>query len=142
VHDELKRTFNPEFLNRIDDVIVFHGLVRENMKEIVGILLGQFSARLKTQDITLELTPDAVELLIDKGFDPTLGARPLKRAIQRLLEDPFAEFILKGQIPAGSAVRVTRKDDKLDFGTGPVPANGTAAVTSGAAASVPPVPSA
>jgi ATP-dependent Clp protease ATP-binding subunit ClpC len=141
VHDELKRTFNPEFLNRIDDVIVFHGLVRENMKEIVGILLGQFSARLKTQDITLELTPEATELLIDKGFDPTLGARPLKRAIQRLLEDPFAEFILRGQIPAGSAVRVSRKDDKLDFGTGPVPANGTAATTS-PAESVPPVPSA
>jgi ATP-dependent Clp protease ATP-binding subunit ClpC len=141
VHDELKRTFNPEFLNRIDDVIVFHGLVRENMKEIVGILLGQFSGRLKTQDITLELTPDAVELLIDKGFDPTLGARPLKRAIQRLLEDPFAEFILRGQIPAGSAVRVSRKDDKLDFGTGPAPANGMPAPTS-SAESVPPVPSA
>jgi len=142
VQDELKRAFNPEFLNRIDDVIVFHGLVRDHMKEIVNILLGQFSARLKTQDISLELSPEAVELLIDKGFDPTLGARPLKRAIQRLLEDPFAEFILRGQIPAGSAVRVTRKDDKLDFGTGPVPANGTTATTSGAAASVPPVPSA
>src|SRR5499427_7998654 len=139
VQDELKRTFNPEFLNRIDDVIVFHGLVRENMKEIVGILLVQFSARLKTQDIALELSPDAIELLIDKGFDPTLGARPLKRAIQRLLEDPFAEFILKGQIPAGSNVRVTRKDDKLDFGTGPAsatPAGATTTTTS------PPVPSA
>jgi len=142
VQDELKRAFNPEFLNRIDDVIVFHGLVRDHMKEIVNILLGQFSARLKTQDISLELSPEAVELLIDKGFDPTLGARPLKRAIQRLLEDPFAEFILRGQIPAGSAVRVTRKDDKLDFGTGPVPANGTSAMSSGAAAGVPPVPSA
>jgi ATP-dependent Clp protease ATP-binding subunit ClpC len=117
VQDELKRTFNPEFLNRIDDVIVFHALTRDNMKEIVGILLGQFSARLKLQDIALELTPEAVELLIDKGFDPTLGARPLKRAIQRLLEDPFAEFILKGQIPPGSNVRVSRKDDRLDFAT-------------------------
>src|SRR6202008_2755456 len=83
VHDELKRTFNPEFLNRIDDVIVFHGLVRDHMKEIVSILLGQFSARLKAQEIMLELTPEAIELLIDKGFDPALGARPLKRAIQR-----------------------------------------------------------
>ncbi len=121
VHDELKRTFNPEFLNRIDDVIVFHGLVRENMKEIVSILLGQFGARLKLQDITIELTPEATELLIDKGFDPTLGARPLKRAIQRLLEDPFAEYILKGQIPPGMNVKVTRKDDQLDFGTAPAP---------------------
>ncbi len=121
VHDELKRTFNPEFLNRIDDVIVFHGLVREHMKEIVSILLGQFGARLKLQDITIELTPEATELLIDKGFDPTLGARPLKRAIQRLLEDPFAEYILKGQIPPGTNVKVTRKDDQLDFGTAPAP---------------------
>ena len=122
VQDELKRAFNPEFLNRIDDVIVFHGLVRDNMKEIVNILLGQFSARLKLQDITIELTPEATELLIDKGFDPQLGARPLKRAIQRLLEDPFAEYILRGQIPAGSNVKVTRKDDQLDFGTAPAPA--------------------
>jgi len=139
VHDELKRTFNPEFLNRIDDVIVFHGLVRENMKEIVGILLGQFSARLKTQEIALELTPEAIELLIDKGFDPTLGARPLKRAIQRLLEDPFAEFILRGQMPAGANVRVTRKDDKLDFMTGSesVPAGTLAAATTSSPSQVP-----
>ena len=119
VQDELKRTFNPEFLNRIDDVIVFRALVRDNMKEIVHILLGQFGARLKMQDITLELTPEATELLIDKGFDPALGARPLKRAIQRLLEDPFAEFILRGQIAPGSNVQVTRKDEALDFITTP-----------------------
>ncbi len=124
VQDELKRAFNPEFLNRIDDVIVFHALVRDNMKEIVNILLGQFSGRLKLQDITLELSPEATELLIDKGFDPALGARPLKRAIQRLLEDPFAEFILRGQLPAGSNVIVTRKDDALDFV--PVPAGAPA----------------
>ncbi|MFM7230944.1 MAG: ATP-dependent Clp protease ATP-binding subunit [bacterium] len=122
VQDELKRTFNPEFLNRIDDVIVFHALVRDNMKDIVNILLGQFGSRLKQQDITLDLTPEAIELLIDKGFDPTLGARPLKRAIQRLLEDPFAEFILKGQIPPGSSVHVTRKEDVLDFTTSPASA--------------------
>jgi len=117
VHDELKRAFNPEFLNRIDDVIVFHALTKENMRDIVSILLGQFGTRLKVQDITLEVSPEATELLIDKGFDPALGARPLKRAIQRLLEDPFAEFILKGQIPPGSNVVVTRKDDQLDFTT-------------------------
>jgi len=104
-------------LNRIDDVIVFHALTKENMRDIVSILLGQFGARLKLQDIALELSPEATELLIDKGFDPALGARPLKRAIQRLLEDPFAEFILKGQIPPGSSVMVTRKDDQLDFTT-------------------------
>jgi ATP-dependent Clp protease ATP-binding subunit ClpC len=133
VQDELKKAFNPEFLNRIDDVIVFHALVRDDMKQIVSILLGQFGARLKTQDISLELTQEASDLLVDKGFDPTLGARPLKRAIQRLLEDPFAEFILKGQIPAGSAVKVTRKGDQLDFVT---------TTAAAAAAAAPPVPSA
>jgi ATP-dependent Clp protease ATP-binding subunit ClpC len=117
VQDELKRTFNPEFLNRIDDVIVFHALTRENMKSIVEILLGQFSARLRTQEITLEISSEATDLLIDKGFDPALGARPLKRAIQRLLEDPFAEFILRGQVSAGTVVRVRRQDDKLEFDT-------------------------
>ena len=117
VQDELKRAFNPEFLNRIDDVIVFHALTKENMRDIVAILLGQFGARLKVQEIALELSPEATELLIDKGFDAALGARPLKRAIQRLLEDPFAEFILKGQIPPGSSVMVTRKDDQFDFTT-------------------------
>ncbi|MBK7368437.1 MAG: ATP-dependent Clp protease ATP-binding subunit [Candidatus Eisenbacteria bacterium] len=117
VQDELKRAFNPEFLNRIDDVIVFHTLSRDHMKSIVDILLTQFSARLKAQDIVLEIEPTATDLLIDKGFDAALGARPLKRAIQRLLEDPFAEFILRGQVPAGTVVKVTRKDDALDFDT-------------------------
>ncbi len=119
VQDELKRAFNPEFLNRIDDVIVFHALTRDNMKQIVDILITQFSARLRAQDIGLEISSEAADLLIDKGFDQALGARPLKRAIQRLLEDPFAEFILRGQLPTGSVVRVTRKDDQLDFLPGP-----------------------
>ncbi len=117
VQDELKRTFNPEFLNRIDDVIVFHALTRDNMKSIVDILLAQFSGRLRSQEIELEITPEAVDLLIDKGFDPALGARPLKRAIQRLLEDPFADFILRGQVPAGTTVKVRREEDKLEFDT-------------------------
>jgi ATP-dependent Clp protease ATP-binding subunit ClpC len=132
VQDELKRAFNPEFLNRIDDVIVFHALSRENMRSIVDILLGQFSGRLKSQEIALEITPEATDLLIDKGFDPALGARPLKRAIQRLLEDPFAEFILRGQVGAGTVVKVTRRDDKLEFDT--------AGVQSPAAAPPPGVP--
>ena len=115
MQDELKRAFNPEFLNRIDDVIVFHALTRDNMKSIVDILLGQFGARLKAQDIILEISAEAKDLLIDKGFDQALGARPLKRAIQRLLEDPFAEFILKGEAPAGTTVTVTRAEDRLEF---------------------------
>jgi ATP-dependent Clp protease ATP-binding subunit ClpC len=115
VQDELKRAFNPEFLNRIDDVIVFRALNREDMKNIVGILLGQLKERLRAQNIRLEITDDALDLLIEKGFDPSLGARPLRRAIQRLMEDPFAEFILRGQSGPGSLIRVTRKDDQLVF---------------------------
>src|SRR5206468_1722021 len=102
VQDELKRAFNPEFLNRIDDVIVFHALTRDDMRKIVAILLGQVEGRLRVQEIHLDITSEAMELLIDKGFDPTLGARPLKRAVQRFLEDPLSEFILRGQLPAGA----------------------------------------
>jgi ATP-dependent Clp protease ATP-binding subunit ClpC len=115
VQDELKRTFNPEFLNRIDDVIVFHALTREDMRAIVGILMGQVKERLSAQEIHLDITAEAEELLIDRGFDPSLGARPLKRAIQRLLEDPLSEFILRGELPAGALIRVARKEDQLDF---------------------------
>jgi len=122
VQDELKRAFNPEFLNRIDDVIVFHALTRDDMRKIVGILLGQVEQRLRVQQIDLDLTPEAVELLIEKGFDPSLGARPLKRAIQKHLEDPFSEFILRGQFAAGGRILVSRKDDQLVFENAPASA--------------------
>src|SRR5258706_199590 len=115
VQDELKRTFNPEFLNRIDDVIVFHALTRDDMRSIVGILLGQVKERLRVQEIQLDVSPESIELLIDRGFDPALGARPLNRAIQKYLEDPFAEFILRGQWPRGTRTRVERTGEQLDF---------------------------
>ena len=115
VQDELKRAFNPEFLNRIDDVIVFHALSREDMRNIVEILFGQLRERLRAQEINLEISQEATELLIERGFDPSLGARPLKRAIQRLLEDPLAEFILRGQLPGGARIRVARKGEDLTF---------------------------
>src|SRR5262249_31280362 len=121
VQDELKRAFNPEFLNRIDDVIVFHALTRDDMRAIVSILLGQLKERLRAQEIQLDVTPEANELLIDRGFDPSLGARPLKRAIQKLLEDPFAEYILRGQFAAGAGIRVERKNDQLDFESVAIP---------------------
>jgi len=113
VQDELKRAFNPEFLNRIDDVIVFHALSRDDMRNIVKILLGQVKERLRAQEIQLDASDEAVEFLIDRGFDPSLGARPLKRAIQKFLEDPFAEYILRGQWPAGARIRVERNNDQL-----------------------------
>ena len=90
-------------------------MTREDMKAIVGILLGQVKERLSAQSINLELNNEAEELLIERGFHPLLVARPLKRAIQRLLEDPLSEFILRGQLPAGGAIRVGRKDEQLDF---------------------------
>jgi len=115
VQDELKRAFNPEFLNRIDDVIVFQALTKDDMRNIVAILLLQVAERLRGQDVQLDVTPEAIELLIERGFDPSLGARPLKRAIQRLLEDPFAEFILRKQWPSGTRIRVGRENDELQF---------------------------
>jgi len=117
VQDELKRTFNPEFLNRIDDTVVFHALTRENMQAIVLILLQQVRDRLRSQDVILDIDPAAIEFLVERGFDPSLGARPLKRAIQRLLEDPLAEHILRGRVKGGGTVRVERRDDGLDFAT-------------------------
>src|SRR5262245_30248521 len=115
VQDELKRAFNPEFLNRVDDVIVFHALSREDMGNIVQILIGQLKERLRAQEVNLEIIPEAIDLLIERGFDPALGARPLKRAIQRLLEDPLAEFILRGQLPGGARIHVGRKGTELQF---------------------------
>jgi len=115
VMEELKRAFNPEFLNRIDDIIVFHQLTKENMKSIVEILVTQLTGRLAAQDIEIELTDSAKELLLEKGFDPFLGARPLKRALQRLLEDPLSEFILRGELKARGHVLIERAGDELRF---------------------------
>ncbi|HEV8480505.1 MAG TPA: ATP-dependent Clp protease ATP-binding subunit [Candidatus Eisenbacteria bacterium] len=115
VMEELKRAFNPEFLNRIDDIIVFHQLTKDDMKSIVDILLTQLTARLRAQDIDIELLPEAKDLLLEKGFDPYLGARPLKRALQRLLEDPLSEFILRGELKARGRVLVERTGDELRF---------------------------
>ncbi|MEP7027935.1 MAG: ATP-dependent Clp protease ATP-binding subunit, partial [Candidatus Eisenbacteria bacterium] len=130
VTDELKRAFNPEFLNRVDDVIVFHPLSREHMDKIVMILLEALSARLKMQDLSLDVTPEAVEFLVQKGFDQALGARPLKRALQRYLEDPLSEAILRGTLKGGNAIRVVRVGDALSF----EPADSTEAVTTGGSA--------
>ncbi|MFH0777580.1 MAG: ATP-dependent Clp protease ATP-binding subunit [Candidatus Eisenbacteria bacterium] len=115
VLDEVKKTFNPEFLNRIDEIIVFRSLDLEDMQQIVQILLGQVTTRLKRSGIQLGFAPEALEFLIEKGFDPALGARPLKRTIQRFVEDPLAELVLKGTVREGADVQVTRKGDELSF---------------------------
>jgi ATP-dependent Clp protease ATP-binding subunit ClpC len=94
---ELKKLFNPELLNRIDETIVFRALGRDHIKQIIDILVLDFAKQLAEKGISFRLTPEAKEFLTDKGFDPAFGARPLKRALQRFLEDPLAEEILRGQ---------------------------------------------
>jgi ATP-dependent Clp protease ATP-binding subunit ClpC len=113
--DELKRSFNPEFLNRIDEAIVFHPLERPQMQLITKILLSQVGERLSGNGIKVAFDDSVVELLIEKGFDVTLGARPLKRSIQKLIEDPLSEHVLRGQLKDGSEVRVSRQGDELTF---------------------------
>lgn len=116
VMDELKRTFRPEFLNRIDDIIVFHQLNEENIKSIVEIMINKLVERLKTRDIVLNVGDDVKEFIAKKGFDLTYGARPLRRAIQNQIEDTVAEAFLNGDIKSGKPVRLSIKDDKVIVG--------------------------
>jgi len=113
--EEMKRAFNPEFLNRIDEAIVFHALTRLEMVSITRILLDQVVDRLKLTGVTLRFEDAVIDLLIEKGFDAALGARPLKRAIQKLIEDPLSEHVLRGKLKEGSEVLVTRTGDELTF---------------------------
>ncbi len=106
VETEIERAFNPEFLNRVDDAIVFHSLTRENITEIVHILLKDVCQRLEEEELTLTLTDAAVGFLADKGYDQKFGARPLKRAIQRYLEDPLSEKILISAFTTGDEISV------------------------------------
>jgi ATP-dependent Clp protease ATP-binding subunit ClpC len=106
VTQELKHTFRPEFLNRIDEVIVFRELTRENVKAIVDLMMRRIKEQLQSQDVALELTDAAKDLLAQEGYDPTLGARPLRRAIQRLVEDPLSEKILWKEFIAGQTIVV------------------------------------
>ena len=115
LNEEVKKTFKPEFLNRIDDVIVFHPLSRQDLNKIVDIELNEVKERLKEQEIVIEITKGAKEFLIEKGFDPLFGARPLKRTIARYLEDPLAQVLLKGEIEKGQITAVEEKDGRLIF---------------------------
>ncbi len=113
--EEVKRTFKPEFLNRIDDIIVFRQLVKEDLQKIIDIEIRYVADRLREQNISLEVSAEAKELLIEKGFDPVFGARPLKRTIQRFLEDPLAQDIISKKFKDGSIVKVGRKNEELIF---------------------------
>jgi ATP-dependent Clp protease ATP-binding subunit ClpC len=117
VKEEMGRVFNPEFLNRLDDVIVFHPLNKEQISQIVAILLRDVQKRLSEEEITLKLTEAGSDFLVTKGYDEAFGARPLKRSIQRYIEDPLSEKILLGDFAKGDEIEVdlAPEKDKLDF---------------------------
>ena len=117
LHEALKKHFRPEFLNRVDEVIVFHELTIDEVVQIVDLMIKRLVGQLKTQGIGLELTASAKQFVASHGYDPTLGARPLRRTIQQLIEDPISENILWGKFKANETIIVDVEDDKIVFRT-------------------------
>ncbi|HLX94623.1 MAG TPA: ATP-dependent Clp protease ATP-binding subunit [Verrucomicrobiae bacterium] len=113
--DESKKTFRPEFLNRLDDVIVFRSFTKPDLIQILGLEVEKVLARLRRKNLRLELDDKAKDFLVEKGYDPQYGARPMRRSVERFLEDPLAEEILKGSLHEGEAILVTVGNDKLVF---------------------------
>ena len=114
---ELRQTFRPEFLNRIDDIIVFRALTEQNIEEVARRMLKTVAGRMEAMDIHLDASDEAVKELAKEGFDPRYGARPLRRAIQSLLEDSLAEKILDGTVKEGDQVLVSKGENGLIFET-------------------------
>ena len=117
VMDTLKDSFRPEFLNRIDEVVIFNYLKKEQIKIIVELELAKVEKRLANKEIKISISEKAKELLVKEGFDPNLGARPLKRVIQRLILDPLSIKIVTGEIFEGSRILLDEKDGKITFET-------------------------
>jgi ATP-dependent Clp protease ATP-binding subunit ClpB len=115
VMDEVRKAFRPEFLNRLDEAVVFRPLERGQIRQIVDIQLGRFRERLARRDLKLEISDAAKDLLAEQGWDPQYGARPLKRAIQKSLEDALAKRVLAGEFPAGTTIQVDRRGGDLTF---------------------------
>jgi ATP-dependent Clp protease ATP-binding subunit ClpB len=115
VMEALRYHFRPEFLNRLDDIIIFHALSMEQIKKIVDIQVARLNKRLAENKISLELDAGARDFLASEGFDPSYGARPLKRAIQRLIENPLAMSILAGEFHPGETIQASRVGNKLSF---------------------------
>jgi ATP-dependent Clp protease ATP-binding subunit ClpC len=115
ITEELRRTFRPEFLNRIDEVIIFRPLTSDQLKAIVDILIARVQRELRGQNMGLELTEAAKDLLAKEGFDPTFGARPLRRTIQRFIEDQLSDELLRGNFSTGDTVVVDARDGRLVF---------------------------
>lgn len=122
IMDEVKRTFRPEFLNRIDEIIVFRGLTQEDMTKIVDLMISQVADRLKEVGINLTVDDEAKKRLVQEGYDPLYGARPLRRVIQRMIEDPLSEEVLQGTFREDAEVLVTTSSDgqKIVFKSGRV----------------------
>jgi ATP-dependent Clp protease ATP-binding subunit ClpC len=113
--EEAKKTFKPEFINRLDDIIVFHQLTKTDLMQIVDLEVNKVLARLKAKEVDIELNETAKEFLIEKGYDPMYGARPMRRAVERHVEDPLAEELLRGNVKAGDTVLVAAADGKVTF---------------------------
>jgi ATP-dependent Clp protease ATP-binding subunit ClpB len=115
VLDEVRKNFRPEFVNRLDEIVVFHRLEKEQLRRIVDIQVERFAERLARRDLRVELTDTAKDYLCELGWDPQYGARPLKRALQKSVEDPMARKVLAGELPPGTTVVVDREGDELTF---------------------------
>ena len=115
VTSELKKTFKPEFLNRIDEIIVFHKLTKQQVYKIIDLLMVRIEQQLELQGIMMELTKSAKELLIKKGYDPSMGARPMRRCIQSLIEDPISEKIISGEIKPNRKIIMSSENDEMKF---------------------------
>jgi ATP-dependent Clp protease ATP-binding subunit ClpC len=118
---EAKKTFKPEFLNRLTDIVVFHSLNREHLAQIVSLEIGKVQQRLAARRVTLKVSEAALQFLIDQGYEPTYGARPLRRAIERCLEDPLAEELIRGDLKADSTILIEVAGDQLSFKSEAVP---------------------
>jgi ATP-dependent Clp protease ATP-binding subunit ClpC len=116
---EMKKLFRPEFLNRIDATVVFHALGRDQIREIVDLQLSRTQKQLREQRMVMQVSDAARNVLLEKGFDPVFGARPMRRAIQNLIEDPLAEGLLHGRFQPGDTVLVDRAGDDLTLETKP-----------------------
>ncbi len=115
IMEEVKRLFNPEFINRVDEIVVFRSLTREHMNLIIDIVVSEMLKKVSDRQIAISLTDSAKDFIAEKGFDPVYGARPLKRVIQKNIEDPIAEHILRGQFTDGSQIRVDKSGEGLEF---------------------------
>jgi ATP-dependent Clp protease ATP-binding subunit ClpC len=137
VMGDLKKVFRPELLNRIDEIIVFPKLAKDEILQIVDLLMNRLRVQMAEHEVTIELTDEAKDLLVEKGWDPAMGARPLRRAIQRYIEDPLADFVLGRQLEPGSTILIARKDaEEVDITV--VPPAPPEAIGVGAAPDAPP----